>query len=90
MLRANEQGVEQPTVLNNFIDFLFIFGHFVSTTFLRLGIMLNAIYRLVKIWRRTRMRTKMLWAKTRKDKRKLTGSLLKERMMTSRPSGRRS
>ncbi|TFL03773.1 transmembrane amino acid transporter protein-domain-containing protein [Pterulicium gracile] len=28
MLRANEQGVEQPTVLNNFIDFLFIFGHF--------------------------------------------------------------
>jgi solute carrier family 36 (proton-coupled amino acid transporter) len=30
LLRANEQGAEGPVVLNNFIDFLFIFGHFVS------------------------------------------------------------
>ncbi|KAJ7592845.1 vacuolar amino acid transporter 4 [Mycena floridula] len=29
LLRANEQGLEEPRVLvNNFIDFLFIFGHF--------------------------------------------------------------
>jgi proton-coupled amino acid transporter len=28
ILRANEQGDEEPRILNNFIDFLFIFGHF--------------------------------------------------------------
>jgi proton-coupled amino acid transporter len=28
LLRANEQGIEEPRILNNFIDFLFIFGHF--------------------------------------------------------------
>jgi proton-coupled amino acid transporter len=32
LLRATEQGVEEPRILNNFIDFLFIFGHFVSFT----------------------------------------------------------
>jgi len=29
ILRANEQGVEEPQILNNFIDFLLLFGHFV-------------------------------------------------------------
>lgn len=29
-LRANEQGVDEPPMLNNFIDFLTLFGHFVS------------------------------------------------------------
>ena len=28
-LRANEQGTEEPQMLNNFIDFLLLFGHFV-------------------------------------------------------------
>lgn len=28
--RANEQGTEEPPMLNNFIEFLYIFGHFVS------------------------------------------------------------
>ncbi|TRM64501.1 transmembrane amino acid transporter protein-domain-containing protein [Schizophyllum amplum] len=27
-IKASEQGVAHPTVVNNFIDFLFIFGHF--------------------------------------------------------------
>ncbi|KXN91636.1 Vacuolar amino acid transporter 3 [Leucoagaricus sp. SymC.cos] len=27
-LRANEQGAEEPQMLNNFIDFLLLFGHF--------------------------------------------------------------
>ncbi|TFK40210.1 amino acid transporter [Crucibulum laeve] len=27
-LRANEQGTEEPQMLNNFIDFLLLFGHF--------------------------------------------------------------
>jgi hypothetical protein len=29
LLKANENGVEQPRVANNFIDFLYLFGHFV-------------------------------------------------------------
>jgi hypothetical protein len=29
-LRANEQGTEEPPMLDNFIDFLTLFGHFVS------------------------------------------------------------
>lgn len=29
ILRANEQGEEEPRMLNNFIDFLLLFGHFV-------------------------------------------------------------
>ncbi|KAK0236175.1 vacuolar amino acid transporter 4 [Armillaria nabsnona] len=28
LLRATEEGAEEPQVLNNFIDFLFLFGHF--------------------------------------------------------------
>ncbi|KAH9481708.1 Vacuolar amino acid transporter 3 [Psilocybe cubensis] len=28
LLRANEQGSEEPQILNNFIDFLLLFGHF--------------------------------------------------------------
>ncbi|KAF8071748.1 transmembrane amino acid transporter protein-domain-containing protein [Lyophyllum atratum] len=28
ILRATEQGTEEPRMLNNFIDFLYIFGHF--------------------------------------------------------------
>lgn len=34
LLRANEQGVEDPRILNNFIDFLFIFGHFVRSSYI--------------------------------------------------------
>lgn len=30
LLRADEAGTERPAVLNNFIDFLFLYGHFVS------------------------------------------------------------
>ncbi|KAF9260010.1 vacuolar amino acid transporter 4 [Marasmius fiardii PR-910] len=28
LLRANEQGAEEPVMLNNFIDFLYLYGHF--------------------------------------------------------------
>jgi hypothetical protein len=31
-LRATEQGTEEPPMLDNFIDFLTLFGHFVSST----------------------------------------------------------
>ena len=30
--KANEDGTEEPLVSNNFIEFLYLFGHFVSTT----------------------------------------------------------
>lgn len=34
LLKANEQGTQEPPkMLNNFIDFLFIFGHFVCIHF---------------------------------------------------------
>jgi proton-coupled amino acid transporter len=32
-LRANEQGTEEPQMLNNFIEFLLLFGHFVCILF---------------------------------------------------------
>jgi proton-coupled amino acid transporter len=38
LLRANEQGTEEPQILNNFIDFLLLFGHFVSTPLLIRGL----------------------------------------------------
>ncbi|KAG7089222.1 hypothetical protein E1B28_010923 [Marasmius oreades] len=28
LLRANEQGADEPVMLNNFIDFLYLYGHF--------------------------------------------------------------
>ena len=37
LLQANEQGAE-PRILNNFIDFLLLFGHFVSFLTLFFGI----------------------------------------------------
>ena len=33
LLKANQQGTEEPRMLNHFIDFLFIFGHFVRLLF---------------------------------------------------------
>lgn len=37
MMKADERGEAQPPpMLNNFIDFLYIFGHFVRPSFLRL------------------------------------------------------
>lgn len=30
LLRNEEQGVEQPPMVRNFIEFLYLFGHFVS------------------------------------------------------------
>jgi len=58
-LRANEQGVDEPPMLDNFIDFLTLFGHFVRSLFFLLA---NALIppRLVKTLKRMtkRRRTK--------------------------------
>lgn len=34
--RAQERGVEEPQMIRNVIDFLFIYGHFVSTVLQKL------------------------------------------------------
>lgn len=42
LMRAEEQpGSEPPVMLNNFIDFLYLFGHFVSGAILHFQLMLN-------------------------------------------------
>lgn len=33
LLKASEQGIEQPQIASNFVDFLYLFGHFVSACF---------------------------------------------------------
>lgn len=52
LLRAEEQGVEQPPMARNFIEFLYLFGHFVSMHCHVLRVcapVLSIIFRLVKI-----------------------------------------
>jgi hypothetical protein len=51
LLQANEQGAE-PQILNNFIDFLLLFGHFVSSLILLFEIQCPLVCRLVKTWKR--------------------------------------
>lgn len=55
MNRAQEQGVEPPTVVRNVIDFLFLYGHFVS--WLSHSVV-TADGRLVKTLTKTMMMTK--------------------------------
>lgn len=48
LLQANEQGAE-PRILNNFIDFLLLFGHFVSPLKVLFEIRCSSeVYRRVK------------------------------------------
>jgi hypothetical protein len=62
LLRANEQGSETPAVLNNFIDFLFLFGHFVRTISMLARTLSHTVGgdRPVKIWRRTKRSLKKM------------------------------
>jgi hypothetical protein len=57
LLRANEQGTEEPRILNNFIDFLFIFGHFVRLPLVSVSTVLKVVLRRVRILRKTKMMT---------------------------------
>lgn len=64
LLRANEQGTQEPPrMLNNFIDFLFIFGHFVrfissDTSACAEHIPFRPVKILKKTMKTTRKRTK--------------------------------
>jgi hypothetical protein len=66
LMRANEQGAEEPRILNNFIDFLYIFGHFVSRSLLA-WMVLTFTYRREKTWRKMRRTTRMTrrWSEKR-------------------------
>lgn len=59
---ADEEG-EQPRILNNFIDFLYIFGHFVSDplSLLYLFILLTSVRR-EKTLKRFQRRTRRNWS----------------------------
>jgi hypothetical protein len=63
LLRANEQG-EEPRILNNFIDFLLLFGHFVSYSiycvYLRDCFKTYILHRLVKTSKTKTKRTKRM------------------------------
>ena len=58
ILRANEQGAEEPQILNNFIDFLLLFGHFVCPTLLQSSSLVIPFSRLERTLMRTKMKTK--------------------------------
>ena len=60
---ADEEGGEPPRILNNFIDFLYIFGHFVRHphSVLYRCILLTS-FRREKTSRRFQRRTKMNWS----------------------------
>lgn len=58
LLQASKQGTEEPRILNNFIDFLFIFGHFVSLPlYAPSDVVLDIVLRRVRISKKTRMMT---------------------------------
>ena len=53
LMRAHEQGEDQPEMASSFIEFLYLFGHFVNITTFISCVLSNAwLSRLVKIWRK--------------------------------------
>ena len=61
LMRAHEQGEEEPEMVSSFIEFLYLFGHFVNTIIPTFCVLADDwLSRLVKIWRKSRRRTKRL------------------------------
>jgi len=58
--RAQEQGLEAPTVLRNVVDFLFLYGHFVGTPPSQPGLLLMGWDRLERIWGKMSRRAKRM------------------------------
>lgn len=76
LMRAHEQGEDQPEMVSSFIEFLYLFGHFVSIIILIFWVLSNAqLPRLAKIWRKSKRRTKRL--SFRMKKRVCKGPLLR-------------
>jgi proton-coupled amino acid transporter len=83
LMRANEQGKDAPEVPSSFIEFLYLFGHFVNIIMLIFPALSNVwLSRLVKIWRKSRRKTKSLSLRTRRRVRK--GPLLRRRLPSRR------
>lgn len=68
LMRAHEQGEEQPEMASSFIEFLYLFGHFVNITLLVFVCLLSNAWvsRLVKIWKKSKKRTKRLSLRMRR------------------------
>ena len=61
LMRAHEQGEDQPEMVSSFIEFLYLFGHFVNIITLIFSVVSNAwSLRLAKIWKKSKRRTKRL------------------------------
>lgn len=79
LMRAHEQGEEQPEMVSSFIEFLYLFGHFVSAIVPVFCAFSNSwLSRPVKIWRKLRRRTKKLSVRMRRGVCK--GPLLRRRL----------
>jgi len=88
LLRANEQGTEEPRMSNNFIDFLFIFGHFVRLSLVSVVTVLKIELRRARTLRKTMKMTRL---KTRRLSQDLhqgySGTLLQNRLNVNHCSG---
>jgi proton-coupled amino acid transporter len=59
LMRAHEQGEEDPQMVSSFIEFLYLFGHFVNTNLLAFRVLSNGPFsRPVKIWKKSKRRMK--------------------------------
>ena len=68
LMRAHEQGEEQPEMVSSFIEFLYLFGHFVNiVSLIPCACCSNErLIRLVKIWRKSKRKTRKLWLRMRR------------------------
>jgi proton-coupled amino acid transporter len=79
LMRAHEQGEEQPEMVSSFIEFLYLFGHFVNTfSPVFLCVLSNEwLLRPAKIWRKSKKKTRKLWSRMRRGA--YTGPSLRQR-----------
>ena len=61
MMRANEQGIDEPVVSNNFIEFLYLFGHFVSGPTYHTDFVSHSYIRPVKISKKKKTKMKLCY-----------------------------
>lgn len=67
LMRAREQGEEQPEMASSFIEFLYLFGHFVNVTVFISCVVSNPwLTRLVKIWKKSKKKMKRLSLRMRR------------------------
>lgn len=86
LMRAHEQGEEDPQMVSSFIEFLYLFGHFVSIILLVFRVLSNSLFsRLVKIWRKSKRRMKNSRMRRRGSEGPLLRRKLGYRLLNSNP-----